>query len=290
MKKIFVLMLVLVLAMGICSAQAAAAYTVNNGILGFSAVTEDEFETVFLEHFALHHPSKLEFGYVFYDNMTSMLMALRSGDIFMMTVGGSVADYMVARNDSLIVMPHLDGEGLASNSADYTMMLRGDSAELHAKLNDAIIEIKNDGTMDALIENSLKSFIAEGEPEAAALPVIEGAPTITVAVTGDLPPMDFVAVDGTPAGFNVAFLTEISRRANLNIKIVIVDAAARLAALSSGRADVVFWSRINDCEQHPGYDAGADAPVGVLVTEPYFTDSVSFVLLKDNLRYLGTDQ
>ena len=288
MKKIFALMLVLVLVMGICSAQA---FTVQNGILGFSAVSEEEFEAVFLEHFAQHHQdSTYEYAFTYYDNMTSMLMALQAGDIFMMTVGSSVADYMLAHNDSLAILPVAAEEGIEYNSADYTMMLRADSAELHAKLNDAIAGIKNDGTLEALIESRLKGFIAGGDPEALEMPVIEGAPSITVAVTGDLPPMDFVSIDGAPAGFNVAFLAEVSRRANLNIEFIIVDTAARLAALSSGRADVVFWSRTNNCELHPGFDTGADIPDGVLITDPYYSDSISYVILKDSLRYLPSAQ
>lgn len=67
--------------------------------------------------------------------------------------------------------------------------------------------------------------------------------TVTVAVTGCLPPMDYVAADGTPAGFNTAILAEIGRRLQVNIKLVQVDSAARALALSSGMVDVVFWTK-----------------------------------------------
>ena len=63
-----------------------------------------------------------------------------------------------------------------------------------------------------------------GEPEAIEFEQFEGDP-IKVAVTGSLPPMDYVAADETPAGFNTAVLV------------------GRALALSQGNVDVVFWTR-----------------------------------------------
>ena len=76
-----------------------------------------------------------------------------------------------------------------------------------------------------------------------ALPRIEGAPTLRVAVTGTLPPMDYVAPDGAPAGFNTAMLAEIGNRIGRNIELVQVDSVGRAAALASSVADAVFWAR-----------------------------------------------
>lgn len=86
---------------------------------------------------------------------------------------------------------------------------------------------------------------AGNEPETIAMPAIEGAETVKVAVTGCLPPMDYVAPDGTPAGYNTAVLAEISTRMNKNIELVQVDSLGRAAALASGAVDAVFWTRTN---------------------------------------------
>lgn len=55
-----------------------------------------------------------------------------------------------------------------------------------------------------------------------------------VGVTGDLPPMDYVAPDGRFAGFNTAVLAEIGKRMQRNIKLVQVDSIGRALALSEG--------------------------------------------------------
>lgn len=81
-----------------------------------------------------------------------------------------------------------------------------------------------------------------GEPEAIEFEQFEGDP-IKVAVTGSLPPMDYVAADGTPAGFNTAVLAEIGKRLGKNIELLQVDSVGRALALAQGNVDVVFWTR-----------------------------------------------
>ena len=129
-------------------------------------------------------------------------------------------------------------------------------------------------------------------------------------MTGALPPMDYVAADGTPAGFNTAQLAEISQRIGKNIELVVVDSVDRAAALASGTVDAVFWTRINSLsnshaatgeeerakkwEEHIKDMSGeeietfnnvkalldfsdygrADMPEGTIVTAPYFSDII----------------
>ena len=84
-------------------------------------------------------------------------------------------------------------------------------------------------------------------------------------MTGDLPPLDYVSEDGSPAGFNTAILAEIAKRLGKNIEVVDIDSGARAAALSSGQIDVIFW---------------VDKPEGVELSEPYFKDDVEHLQIK----------
>jgi ABC-type amino acid transport substrate-binding protein len=151
------------------------------------------------------------------------------------------------------------------------------------------------------------------------MPVIEGAETVKVAVTGALPPMDYVAPDGTPAGFNTALLAEISRRMGKNIELVVVDSVGRAAALASGTVDAVFWTRtsgesntsaiLNEEERAKKRETGkqemseeesgtlkkvdelidfndyghADMPEDTIITEPYFSDVIVSVTTQARL-------
>lgn len=124
-------------------------------------------------------------------------------------------------------------------------MMEGNES-LRDDFSTVITEMKEDGTMDRLVEEQIEAAVNGGEIKPIALPEIAGAETIKVAVTGALPPMDYVAADGNPAGFNTAVLAEIGRRLNKNIEIVVVDSVGRATALSSGAVDAVFWTRTND--------------------------------------------
>ena len=72
--------------------------------------------------------------------------------------------------------------------------------------------------------------------------IFEGAETVRVAVTGSLPPMDYIAADGTPAGFNTALPAEIGNRIGKNIELVQVDSVDRAATLASGTVDAVLYA------------------------------------------------
>lgn len=252
----------------------------KTGILARSAVGEEESEKMIGEHILAHYTGDMEFELTYYDNMSSMLMALQAKDIYVMILADSVAEYIVAQNDSLMIAAERPGEGLDQNTTSYQMMMKEDNKDIHQKFNDAIVELKEEGVIDELIETHIKGHTDGSNPEPVDIPVIDGVDTIKVAVTGDLPPLDFVATDGNPAGFNMALLAEIAKKANVNIEIVQVDTGAKVAALTSGRADVLFWVNTNSCTVHGDFEKGSDIPEGTIITEPYFTESISFVTFK----------
>ena len=291
MKKIISLCLILCLVLGMATAcakepaksegnSAQGVLPLKTGILARSAVSEEESEKVIGEHTKSHVKGDMTFELTFYDNMSSMLMALQAKDIYVMILADSVAQYIVAQNDSLMIAPEREGEGLNQNTASYQMMMREEDTDIQQKFNDAIVELKEEGVIDELIETHIKGHMDGSNPKPVEIPAIDGADTVKVAVTGDLPPLDFVAADGTPAGFNMALLAEIAKKANINIEVVQVDTGARAAALTSGRADVIFWVNSNSCSVHGEIEKGSDTPEGTITTEPYFSESMSFVTFK----------
>ncbi len=115
------------------------------------------------------------------------------------------------------------------------------------------------------IEGMYLASPGKTSPQPVKFAKFDGAVTIRAAVTGDLPPVDFMADDGTAAGFSTAVLAEIGRRLGVNIELMSIESAARSSALASGRADVVFWYEVVK-----GADKQPDIPEGVIVSEPYY--------------------
>ena len=207
-----------------------------------------------------------------YDNLSSALMDLESGKIKAVGVEKCTADYIAAHNDKVTVVVN-------NRTTDFSMLTSDSNTEVYDILNNAIKDMKADGALDALIENELKAYI-ESDPEAKDLPAFEGAKTIKVGVTGDLPPMDFVAANGKAAGFNIALLTEIANRAQVNFEIVQIESGARAMALSTGKVDAVFWARSSTCTVCGA--TGAEKFDGTIVTESYFSDNTASVMLKSD--------
>ena len=210
----------------------------------------------------------------FYENFNSMQMALQSEQIKSVRTYKSVAEYMTANNSDL----KINDAATIQLVDDFCCAMRSDDVDLKNSFDTAINAMKSDGTLNALIEKNIVN--ANETPATVEMPQFDGADTVKVAVTGDLPPLDFVNADGTPAGFNTALLAEISKRIGKNIELVQVDSGARAAALTSGQVDVIFWVVVPEDDSRP---KNIDTPDGVSVTSPYYRDTVVDV----NLSNLG---
>ena len=207
----------------------------------------------------------------FYDSLLSMQMALRSRKIDEIALPEAVGMYLVSQNPnydilfSLNMMPSTIAFGFK----------QGNTA-LQKEFNGAINSMKKDGTL-AKLEREYIVEMNSSEPERVKFQEFKGAKTIKVAVTGDLPPIDFIAADGTPAGYNTAVMAEIGKRLKKNIRLISVDTGGRSSALASERADVVFWYRntegLKTSSRLKGKNLGKvmkDTLEGVILSEPYY--------------------
>ena len=210
----------------------------------------------------------------FYENFNSMQMALQSKQLDGIRTYRSVARYMSANNSDFKIADAATVE-LVDN---FCCAMRAGDVDLKKSFDAAIDAMKSDGTLDALIEKFIRD--TSTTPQAVELPQFDGAETIKVGITGDLPPLDLVLADGTPAGFNTAVLAEISKRLGKNIELVQISSGARAAALTSGQVDVIFWVVVPEDDSRP---KDFDTPAGVSVTTPYYSDTVVDV----NLSTLG---
>lgn len=200
--------------------------------------------------------------YKHYSSLNTMQMELSADRVDYLQLPSSVANYLAASDNKLKVEM-----GLALQ--DYHMAVRADDTALYEKINNAIDALKADGSLDQLTTNYITK--ADSAPTANALKKHEGAKTYVVAVTGDLPPLDYVSADGKPAGFNVALLNAISEKCGCNFKIVQLDAAARLSALKSRKVDLIFWI---GCFNSKDFEPKAD---DISLSTPYFEEHISWV-------------
>lgn len=253
-KLLVVLALCLVLAVS-CSAYAS----VKVGALSKLNIDDSEF-SIFQRSATWANLSRHsgEDVIVFYDTIMSMLMSLGAGDIDEVDLPGIVGAYVLnSRPDYKISC-------VVRTKPEYLAFgfMKDKSEALRDKFNTALKAIREDGTLAALTARYMK---VDGLPESVEFTHFTGADTVRVAVTGDLPPIDYVGTDGKAAGFNTALLAEIAKRLNVNIKLVYVNTGSRTAALTSGRADVAFWYQLTE-----GSVKQYDVPDSVIVSDAYY--------------------
>ena len=253
---------------------AASTGNVKLGMIAHLNVTERKMDEILK---LVEEDSKVplsNFTVTYYDNLKLMQMGLESGSVDQISLYTSVADYVTANNDKYEKVSNLTLKTLSDN---FCFAVRKDDAALKADLDKALTEMKGDGSLDKLAETYITKVDKGQAPPAVEIPMTDGAQTIKVGVTGDLPPLDYVSADGNAAGFNTALLAEVAKRSGKNIEIVNIDSGARAAALSSGQIDVIFWVVVPTVDKVP---SDIDKPEGVELSAPYFKDNVEHLKLK----------
>ena len=273
MKKLLITALLIALS---CTIAHGAEII---GVLSKPNSTESQFEAVTLRDEAQFRNFKLAEvlakdikpggGSIrYYDNLTLMQMALNKGEIDSIGVPIFVGEYMLKHSDTY----NIRGFIMLKTPIAFSLGLLESNSELRDRISTAIQAMEADGTI-GLIGRDFITGPNAANPPAVKIEHFDGAETIKVAVTGDMPPLDYIAPDGTPSGFSAAILAEIGRRLHVNISLINIESSARVSALASGRADVTFWFMLY------GKDLPAfDIPDGVIVSTPYFgTDKIMLI-------------
>ena len=285
MKKFFVTICAAALLMTGCGGSEQAAVdkpaknftgtTVKLGMITPLNADEQKMEGVItsaLESFGVKDTRHLP---KFYDNLKTMQLGIDSGNVEQISVYKCVANYLVADNDKYEIVPD---NALEKINYSFCFGVRKDEVNLHADLDKAIDAMKSDGTLDKLVAEYITNVKHDNIPT-VEIPKLDGAETLKVGITGDLPPLDLITADNSPAGFNTAMLAEVSKRINRNVELVQIESGARAAALSSKLIDVVFWTIVPLSDKVP---ADIDKPEGMELSKPYFQDSVAHIKLKSS--------
>lgn len=212
----------------------------------------------------------------FFDNLKQMQMAVDSGTVDQISLYKCVADYLVATNDKYET---IDNPALNKIGNMFCFAVRKDDTAIKADLDRALEGMKSDGTLDRLVKEYITDVKADNVPK-VEIPHVDGAETIKVGVTGDLPPLDLIMPDNTPAGFNTAMLAEIAKRLNRNIEVLQVESGSRAAALTSKMIDVIFWVVVPFGNSDMPSDI--DKPAGIELSTPYFKDTITQIKLKSD--------
>ncbi len=270
MKKIIHILLIFVLALAcVGCGDKKAASPAKIGALAPIGMDENDVKT-WTERVAKSEGKEENYknnnNIILFDDMTSMVMALKSKQIDRFGVCSAVGEYIAKRNHDLKLIDKNHNAILG-----YSMAMKKENSAVIEEINKAIQDMKNDGTLDRLVKENITD-LGPDDPKPVAISVIPDAKTYNVAITGDLPPLDYVQADGTPAGFNVAVLSELVQRTKMNFQPVSVNTGGRGAALVSGKVDILFWTIGTYDADGKALPYALDKLQDVSITAPYYMD------------------
>ncbi len=200
---------------------------------------------------------------LFFETTSAAVAALKSGQADAMFGIDFCLDFYTAMDDSLGSFPFAAS---MANATTSHMALRAEDAQLLSSINAALVEMREDGTLSRLEAEYIKDYskMFEGRE----LPRFEGARTIMVGVSGDVAPLDYVAADGKPGGYNVELLALLGEKLKANIEISVSPMASKFPALAAKRIDLFFFHAQNK-DLDITTSTMAQNP-GIALTEPYY--------------------
>ncbi|HOD39063.1 MAG TPA: transporter substrate-binding domain-containing protein [Candidatus Wallbacteria bacterium] len=242
-------------------------------VTDFSRVSEENAKVMAKKYFSCDVEKVL-----YVESISDCLAMIKSGRADFMFTSDILANYMIQRN------PELKSNVLDKNLC-IVMGLRNSDVKLRDSINSAITKIKESGKYDQLYKTWIKDLPVDSEPSLTTMEKNADSETVYVGVTGAMPPLDYIAADGKPAGFSIAFLSEVAKMIGKNIEVVVVESQARYAALEAEKIDVFFWMFMPENKAAHARFSAENAEEAAfmkkfITTEPYCVFKPAFLLKK----------
>ena len=163
-------------------------------------------------------------------SQTDLLAALENGKV---DAAGSESLTLLFNKD---LLEKVDSVGAGLTPIPIGACYRLDNTELQQDFNSFLAEIRRDGTYQQILDR----WSNADDPSAMAIPQQRGTGrTLRVATYPAMPPFNFIN-SGKPSGLEPELLTEWANRRNWQLEYLIMDFAAQIPAVQTGKADMAM--------------------------------------------------
>ncbi len=161
---------------------------------------------------------------------TDLLAALESGKV---DVAGSES---LSLDFNREIADKVDSVGAGLESIPVAAIFKRGNTALQQDFNQFLADIRRDGTYQKIYDRWQQS----DDPSALTIPEQRGTGrTLRVATYPVLPPFNFIN-SGKPSGLEPALLTEWANRRNWKLEFLVMDFAAQIPAVQTGKADMAM--------------------------------------------------
>ncbi len=161
---------------------------------------------------------------------TDLLAALESGKV---DVAGSES---LSLDFNREIADKVDSVGAGLESIPVAAIFKQGNTALQQDFNQFLADIRRDGTYQKIYDRWQQS----DDPSALTIPEQRGTGrTLRVATYPAMPPFNFIN-SGKPSGLEPELLTEWANRRNWQLEYLIMDFAAQIPAVQTGKADMAM--------------------------------------------------
>ena len=166
-----------------------------------------------------------------YNKGADAIMSLKQGKIDCVLIDRQPAEAFVEKNDDLMI---LEEEFLVE---EYAIAVAKENTELKDQINQALAEMKEDGTLEAIISNYIGDDTKGKNPYVAPENDNTSNGVLIMATNAAFEPYEYYQND-VIVGIDVDIAETICDKLGMELKIEDIDFDAIVNAVQSGKADV----------------------------------------------------
>ncbi|MBR6103136.1 MAG: transporter substrate-binding domain-containing protein [Ruminococcus sp.] len=166
-----------------------------------------------------------------YNKGADAVEALKNGKIDAVIIDNEPAKVFVSKNDELKI---LDDPFVTE---DYAMAFNLESTELQGKVNEALKELKADGTIDGIIKHWIGDSADEKSYESPADTKRDNG-TLKMATNAEFPPYE-LKKEGKIVGIDPDIMQAVADKLGMTLEIEDIGFDSLIPELQSKKADVV---------------------------------------------------
>lgn len=165
-----------------------------------------------------------------YNKGTDAVSALKQGKIDCVIIDEQPAKVFVENNSDLMILEE------PFENEDYAICLAKGNTELRDKINEALAELKEEGTLDKIISNYIGEDAGK-TPYTSPEDIKRDNGTLKMATNAEFPPYEYIE-GGKVAGIDVDMAQAVADKLGMELAIDNIEFDAIITAVSSGKADI----------------------------------------------------
>lgn len=196
-----------------------------------------------------------------YNKGADAVMALTQGKVDAVIIDSEPANVFVSKNEGLTILddPFVQEE--------YAIAYAKDNEELGNKIDDALTQLKEDGTLDEIVSH----WIGDEADNVSYVPdesISRDNGTIIMATNAEFPPYESME-NNQIVGIDVDMMWAVCDVLGMDLKILNMEFDGIIAAVSSGKADVgvAGMSVTPDREKNVSFTQGYATSTQVIIVQ-----------------------